>query len=160
MADFPEPMLVGSVSLSGYVPRIMAEGVTIAIDRSISANLGNRTSDKAVNIHTITKALSFEELQKDVTTALGYIPAFVTVFGFEVDSDDLDTGTPAIIQSLILDTTTLVTGIDTGKAGTKTFYGCIPTATTAPTILHMKVTTVAATIAEGSVRVTAFYHST
>lgn len=160
MSDFPEPMLAGSLALTGKAPLLLTQGATYPIDGSVSANMGNRTADKALNCHTITKALSVVELQKNVTTALGYVPGNVTVIGFKVDSDDLDTGTPAIIQSLILGSTTLVTGIDTGKAGTIAFYPCIPTAITAPTLLHMKVTTVSATIAAGSVRVTVLYYST
>lgn len=159
MADFPEPMLAGSIAVAGNAPLLLTQGATYPIDGSVSANLGNKTSDKAMCCHTITKALSVVELQKNVTTALGYVPGGVTVIGFKVDSDDLDTGTPAIIQSLILGSTTLVTGIDTGKAGTIKFYACIPTETTEPTLVHMKVTTVAATIAAGDVRITVLYYS-
>jgi len=152
-------MLVGSVALSGKVPTILAQGVTFPISNLVSPNQGNKTADKALNVGYVSHDFTVEELQLNVTTALGYVPAGVTVIAFVVRSADLDSGTPAIIQSLILGSTTMVTGIDTGKAGTVKLYVCTPTALTEATLIHLKVTTAAATAVAGTVSVSALYYS-
>lgn len=98
--------------------------------------------------------------EQDDIVELGYVPAGVTVVGFVVTATDLDTGgSPALVFKLLLGATDLVTLITVGQGGTGSFFGCVPTTTTAPTKVSMKVTTAAATPAAGTLYTTPVYFS-
>lgn len=159
MADFPEPMLAGSLSLAGKIPVILAQGVTFEPSASV-INSGFKVANKSLTAYQYTHVYTIPQLQLNVSTAVGYVPAGVTVVAFSVRSDDLDSGGSALRQSLILGSTSLVTGIANGSDGTNGFYPCVPTAVSVPTALYQKVTTAATTAATGTVNVTAFYYST
>ena len=159
MADFPEPMLAGSLSLAGLAPVVLAQGVTFEPSASV-INSGFKVANKSLTAYQYTHTYTIPQLQLNVSTAVGYVPAGVTVVAFSIRSDDLDSGGSALRQSLVLGSTSLVTEITVGSNGTNGFYPCVPTATTGPTALYQKVTTAATTAATGDVNITAYYYST
>ena len=150
---------LGSIAVTGRATSPLAQGVTFEASTSIR-NSGFKVSNKSVTAWAMSHTYTIAELQKNVSTGVGYVPGGVTVIGFVVTSDDLDSGGTALRQSLVLGSTSLVTGIADGANGTSAFYPCIPTDTTNPTVLYQKVTTAATTAATGAVAVTALYFST
>jgi len=158
MADFPEAMLAGSLSLAGKVPTILAQGVTFPLASTV-ANNAFRVPMRALTAFPMSHTFTVEELQKNVKTAFGWIPAGVTVIGFSVNSADLDSGGTALVQSIYIGTTELVTSVTTGVAGTTGVFACIPTEVDDPTICYMKTTTAATTAAAGAVTITPLYYA-
>lgn len=159
MSDVPRPMLAGSLALSGTVSTILAQGVTFPPPAG-TVNSGYRLPNKGVTAYPLSHTYTVPELQKNVLTAFGYVPAGVLVIGFMVSSADLDSGGSALVQSLFLGSTEVATGVVTGAAGTSAFYACNPpTALTEPTILYQKVTTAATTAAAGAVTIHPIYYN-
>jgi hypothetical protein len=150
---------VGALVVAGKATSPLAQGVTFEPSASV-INSGFKVANKSLTAYQFTHTYTIPELQKNVSTAVGYVPAGVTVVAFSVRSDDLDSGGSALRQSLILGSTSLVTGIATGSNGSNGFYPCVPTAITVPTALYQKVTTAATTAATGDVNITAYYYST
>ena len=66
----------------------------------------------------------------------GYVPAGVTVIGFIVTATVMDTGTVAVVHSVLLGSTALVAGLTNAQAGTSGLYPCVPTTTTAATVVE------------------------
>jgi hypothetical protein len=158
MADVPISPPAGALTLAGTVTVPLAQGVTFPPATS-SINSGFKVPNKGLTTHTMTHTYTVPQLQKNVLTALGYIPAGVTVVGFSIRSDDLDSGGSALVQSLVLGSDTVASGITVGSDGTNGFFPCLPTSVSVPTVLYQKVTTAATTAAAGAVNVTAYYYS-
>ena len=159
MADFPEPMLTGSATATGLAPVVLATGITFPAAWN-TANTGYKNSHKGVTAYNMAHTFTIPELQLDCLTAIGYVPNGVTVIGFIIRSADLDGGSPALVQAVYLGSTSLVAGLTLGQGGTSGIYGCVPTGTTGPTAVYLKVTTAAATAQAGEVNITALYYST
>lgn len=97
--------------------------------------------------------LSYSTTQNELNDVMeaGYIPGNVTVYGFLVKSDDLDTNaTPAVVHKVTLGSTDLVTGITVAQNGGQAVYACTPTTVSAKTLAKVTTTTAAATAAAGS----------
>jgi hypothetical protein len=94
---------------------------------------------------------------------MGYIPAEVTLIGFVMYADDLDTGTVALVTKLTVGTTDVKTGITIGQADAKIthtltqFLAIDPYTTTVETLVTLTVTTAAATAATGTIALTPVY---
>ena len=157
--DYTIEGVVGTLTAAGFVPRLYPEGQTTAAAETTRRCAPRVPLSGAMNALPLTVTLSLYDLVKDCQAGLGFIPGGVTLVGFMVESADLDDGGTAIVQSIVLDATTLVTGITTGRAGTKGIYPCVPTAVTTPTVLYLKTTTAPTTAAVGAVTVTALYYA-
>ena len=104
----------------------------------------------------VTVATTALDEQNDVFE-LGYVPAGVTVHGFIVTATDMDTGSAALVYTLRIGGTDKVTGVTTGQSAGSAVHWCTPTTTTALTVVDAKVTTAAATAAQGTVTVRVLY---
>ena len=160
MADYPRAPSAGALSLTGYAPTVYAGGVTVYEASTSMYHLGRKLSNVGLTSHTMYQSLSAYQIGYNIKVAVGVVPGNVTVVGFLVKSSDMDTGTPALVQSLYLGDTEVATGLTTGQGGTSGFIPCTPTALTAETTCYIKTTTAAATPAAGTVYVTAVYYST
>lgn len=162
MAEIATP--VGAATLAGKVASVRATGITLPVP-SATQNSGFKVANKSLTAYNYSKTYAadggggYPPFALNVKEGIGYIPGGVTVVAFSVRSDDLDSGTPALVQSIYIGDTELVTGITTGQAGTNGFFPCVPTNVTAPTAVYLKTTTVPATAAAGTVNVTAYYYS-
>jgi hypothetical protein len=125
-----------------------------------SQRFGTKLSTNALTANVFTVPYLSTETQLNDVMEVGYIPAGVTVIGFFFASTDLDTGSPAVVQQILLGSTALVSGITCAQGGTADFFTCTPTATTAATLLKIKTTTAAATGAAGTVYLTPLYVNT
>lgn len=147
------------VATSNRSPLVAIPSVTYAPAAS-TERLGFKLSNAGLTGYTLSKVLDVRHLALNVKTGLGYLPPGITVIGFAVKATDMDTGTPAIAQSLFLNTTEVVTSITVAQGGTSSFYVIAPTAITSMTPVYVKTTTVPATAASGTIYVTPFYYST
>lgn len=122
---------------------------------------GIKLSNKAVTAMTFDLALVDADLEENDILEVGYVPAGVTVFGFLITISDLDTDvSPAHVCQVQLGTTALVAGLTTGQGGGSDIYACVPTTTTAATVVRFKTTTAPTAAAEtGTVQITALYYS-
>lgn len=159
MANFPYAPTVGAAAITGYAPVVYAGGVTVFDASSSMYHNQHKLGTRALASHTMYQSISALQLIVNIKVAVGVVPANVTVVGFMVLSSDMDTGTPALVQSLYIGSTVVATGITTGQGGTSAFVPCLPTATTAETPVYINTTTAAATPAAGTVYVTAVYYS-
>lgn len=93
-------------------------------------------------------------------TGVGKVPAASTTLGFFFMTDDLDSGSEALVWSIYIGDTAVATGITNAvaKAGA-TFFPCItgPVTVTTDTIVYLKATTAAATAVAGTANVTPMY---
>jgi len=159
MSDFPFTPSAGAAALTGKAPTVYAGGVTVLEAAASAYRLAHKLSNVGLASHTMTRAFSAYEIAYNIKVAVGVVPDHVTVIGFLVKSTDMDTGTPALVQSIYLGDTEVITGVTTGQGGTSAFYACTPTALTAETQCSLKTTTAAATAVAGTVYVTAIYYS-
>jgi len=153
----------GGPFIWGYAPTVIAGGVTYAPTSTgtrVSSRTGIGAGGGALVGQLYTQAMTVKELALNVKTGLGYLPIGATVIGFIFRATDMDTGgSPALVQSLFLNTTEVVTALAVGKTGTGgTISPITPTAITAETVLYVKTTTAAQTVAAGTVYVTALYY--
>jgi len=159
MANFPYAPTVGAAAITGYAPGVYAGGVTVFEAASSMYHQQHKLSNRGLASHTMYQSITALQLNLNIRVAVGVVPANVTVVGFAIKSSDMDTGTPALVQSIYIGSTVVATGITTGQGGTSAFVPCTPTATTAETTVYINTTTAAATPAAGTVYVTAFYYS-
>lgn len=120
---------------------------------------GIKLSSAALCSMTFDLTLADTDLEENDIQEVGYLPAGVTVIGFVLTVSDLDTdGSPAHVCELQLGTTALVAGITLGQAGGSDIYACVPTTTTAATVVRFKTTTApAAAETTGTVQVKPLY---
>ena len=159
MTDIPRAPTAGALALTGYAPGVYAGGVTVFEATSSMYSKQNKLANTGLASHTMYKALTAQQIIKNIKTAVGVLPAGVTVVGFLVKSSDMDTGTPALVQELYIGATSVASGITTGQGGTSAFVPCTPTTTTDNTTVYINTTTAAATPVAGTVYVTAIYYS-
>jgi len=95
--------------------------------------------------------------EQDDIFELGYLPPGVVVHGFVVTATDLDTGTPALVYKLRVNGVDLVTGITVGQSAGSDVFWCTPTLTAGYEVVDAKVTTAAATAAQGTVTLRVIY---
>ena len=116
----------------------------------------------ALRIHAfdaVTVETTAIDEQNDIFE-IGYLPAGITVHGFIVKATDMDTGSAALVTKIRLNGVDLVTGVTSGQTGvTTTAFYCVPTTTAGYEIVDFKVTTAAATAAQGTVTVRVLYTS-
>jgi len=157
--DYTITGVVGTLSASGLLARLYPEGQTTAASETTRRCAPRAPMAGAMTALPLTVTLSLYDLVGNSQAGLGFVPGGVTLVGFLVESADLDDGGTAVVQSILLDTTTLVSGLTTGRAGTTGIYPCVPTAVTTPTALYLKTTTAPTTAAIGAVTVTALYYA-
>lgn len=115
---------------------------------------------KPLGLTMAGKPVSFEVLSTETETddihVVGYLPAGVTFVGAILKTDDLDSGSEALVFTLLVGTTTF----DTCTVA-QSFAGLLMTGdfitTTAETVLYLKSTTAAATGAAGTVNFMPLY---
>ena len=159
MSDVPRAPTVGALAITTVAPTVWAGGITVVEAPASAYHLGHKLSNRGLASHTMYTALTVQNIILNIKTAVGVVPGNVTVIGFLVKSSDMDTGSPALVQSIYLGDTAVATGVTTGQGGTSAFVPCTPTALTAETTCYLKTTTAAATPAAGTVYVTAVYYS-
>jgi hypothetical protein len=147
------------VALDGKVPTVLAGGHTVFAPEAGTWGKAFQVSSKALTGFTFTRELTTNNLILNIKTAVGYVPPDVTVIGFMVVADDLDSGGSALVQSLYLGSTLVCSGITAGAGGTSAVYAALPTRTTANTPLYVNTTTSATTPAAGTFSVTALYYA-
>jgi hypothetical protein len=106
--------------------------------------------------HNKVEFLSTDTQSNDINTML-YIPANSLVHGVALKTDDLDSGSEALVWSVLLGTTAYTAGttVATSLAG---FFGVgEPILTTGVTAVNLKSTGAAATGAAGTVSISVFY---
>ena len=121
-----------------------------------------RTSRSAgeliAQVHTV--ALRTTDLATNDITGICKVPANSTILGFFFFTDDLDSGSEALVWSILIGTTVVASGITnaTAKAGA-TFFPCAggPQTVTADTVVSLKATTAAATAVAGNAVLTPIY---
>jgi hypothetical protein len=121
-------------------------------------NMGEGGGLHVYEIPAVTVATTAIDEQDDIFE-IGYIPAGIRVHGFIVSATDMDThGTAALVYKLRIAGTDVVTGVTIGQsAATDAFYLGSPVTTTALSVVDAKVTTAAATAAQGTVKVRVLY---
>jgi hypothetical protein len=159
MADFPRAPTKGSAAIAGQIPAVYAGGHTVNAPTDSMWRAGIKLPTTGTVGFTMSRALSVTDIIKNIRTAVGVVPANVTVIGFIVKSADLDGGTPALVQSIYLGESVAVTGVTVGQGATAGIFPCVPTRVTADTPIYLNTTTAAATPQAGTVYVTALYHS-
>lgn len=115
---------------------------------------------KPLGLTMAGKPISFElaatDTQTDDVHVVGYLPAGVTFVGAILKTDDLDSGSEALVFTLLVGSTTF----DTCTIA-QSFAGLIMTGdfitTTAETPIYLKATTAAATGAAGTVNFMPLY---
>lgn len=92
-------------------------------------------------------------------TGVCRVPAGATVIGFILQTDDLDSGSEALVFSILIGTTVFKAGITlaVAKAGTFAVGASGHVTVTADTIVSLKATTAAATAVAGTVNLTPVY---
>jgi hypothetical protein len=158
MSDVPVSPSAGAAALTGRAPTVDWQGATWPASELTLRN-AVKLSNAGLAGMLYTKTFTVVELSKSTKAGIGYLPAGVTCVGFVVMSDDLDTGTAALVQSIFIGDTEVATGLTTGQAGTGGIFPCLPTRVDVATPIYFKTTTAAATRAAGSVSVTALYYS-
>lgn len=106
--------------------------------------------------HNKVEFLSTDTQLNDINTML-YIPANSLVHGVALFTDDLDSGSEALVWSVLLGTTAYFTGVTLATSKVGTFQVGEPILTTAQTAVNLKATTAAATGAAGTVSISVFY---
>lgn len=160
MADFPFYPAAAALAVSEVTPTVLAGGHTVFAPEAGTYGQAFQVAQKALTAYTFTRELTLNNLIKNIKTAVGWLPPNVTVVGFIVRPDDLDTGgSPTIVQSLYIGDTVVATGITDAQGGTSTMIACLPTTTTTDTALYVNTTTSADTPAAGTFAVTALYYS-
>jgi hypothetical protein len=104
----------------------------------------------------VTVATTSIDEQDDIFQ-VGYLPPGVVVHGFIVKATDMDTGSAALVTKIRINGVDVVTGVTAGQAAGTTAYYCDPTTTAGYEVVDFKVTTVAATPAQGTVTVRVLY---
>jgi hypothetical protein len=107
--------------------------------------------------HTV--ALRTTDLATNDITGVAKVPANSTTFGFFFFTDDLDSGSEALVWSVLIGTTVVQAGITNATAKAGTFFACTggPITVTADTIVSLKATTAAATAVAGNCILTPVY---
>jgi hypothetical protein len=126
-----------------------------------AANLVAEAPGPGLSIHSfdaITVATTSLDEQDDAVE-FGHLPAGLLVYALIITAADLDSGgSPALVYKAIIGTTDVVTGITTGQsAGTAAHWLATPYTTAAFDKVTLKVTTAAATAAQGAVTVRVLY---
>lgn len=109
--------------------------------------------------HPHTVALRTTDLETNDLTGVAKVPAASTVFGFYLFTDDLDSGSEALVWSILIGTTVVQAGITNAVAKAGTHFACSPgpVTVTADTIVYAKATTAAATGVAGNMTITPVY---
>ena len=104
--------------------------------------------------HTV--ALRTTDLATNDITGVCKVPANSTTFGFFLFTDDLDSGSEALVWSVLVGEVVVAAGITNAVAKAGTFFACTggPLTVTADTIVYMKATTAAATAVAGNAVIT------
>jgi hypothetical protein len=125
-----------------------------------SANVIPAFKGPALHVHSfaaVTVATTSLDEQDDVFE-VGYLPAGLVVHGFIVKATDMDTGgSPALVSKIRINGVDVVTGVTAGQSAGTTAYYCDPTTTAGYEVVDFKVTTAAATAAQGTVTVRVLY---
>lgn len=108
---------------------------------------------------TFTVAVRTTDLETNDITGVGKVPNGATVLGFYFFTDDLDSGSEALVWSVLIGTTVVQAGITNAVAKAGTHFACStgPLAVTADTVINIKSTTAAATGVAGNVKITPIY---
>ncbi len=106
--------------------------------------------------HNKVEFLSTDTQLNDVNV-MGYLPANALVHGIALFTDDLDSGSEALVWSVLLGTTAYFAGVTVATSKAGTFQVGEPILTTAVTAVNLKATTAAATGAAGTVSISVFY---
>lgn len=108
---------------------------------------------------THTVALRTTDLATNDITGVAKVPAAATVLGFYLFTDDLDSGSEALVWSIFIGATAVMTGITNAVAKVGTHFACTtgPLTVTADTIVYAKATTAAATPVAGNMVITPIY---
>jgi len=106
-----------------------------------------------------TVALRTTDLATNDITGVAKVPANSTTFGFFLFTDDLDSGSEALVWSILIGTTVVQAGITNAVAKAGAFFACTggPVTVTADTIVYVKSTTAAATAVAGNMVITPVY---
>jgi hypothetical protein len=133
-----------TVVLVGTAPLLTAKSVGAMVCQTHSVEM--RTSDLAL---------------ADVT-GVAELPIGATLHGFHLKTDDLDTGTVALVWQILVGAVSVKTGIGNDAALIGAYYGVItePVHVTAKTVVYAKATTAAATAAAGTFTITLHYTTT
>lgn len=133
---------------------------------------GETTTDLVVNVPLFTSRTVGEMIAQPATVALRTtdlalnditgvtkVPKAATVLGFFLFTDDLDSGSEALVWSIYVGATAVAAGITNAVAKAGTFVACStgPLAVTADTIVYLKATTAAATAVAGNCVITPVY---
>lgn len=106
------------------------------------------------------KAVSFEvlstETQLNDIHVVGYLPAGVTFCGAILKTDDLDSGSEALVWTLLVGSTAFDTATNAAALAGLIMTGDFIT-TTAETVLYLKATTAANTGAAGTINFMPLY---
>lgn len=129
------------------------------IDLVSSAPLRTSRTAGEMIAQPITVALRTTDLATNDITGVCKVPANSTTFGFFFFTDDLDSGSEALVWSIFIGATAIQTGITNAVAKAGTFFACTggPLTVTADTIIYLKATTAAATAVAGNAIVTPVY---
>lgn len=158
--DYTIAPSLGALTATGVLARLYPQGQTVEPAETSRRYAPKVAMAGAVTATPYSTSIALYDLVDNCLKGAGFVPGGVTVIGFIVKSTDLDTGgSPTVVQSLLLGSTELVTGITTGQGGTYGFYPCTPTATTDPTAVYVKTTTEPDTPATGTMIVTPLYFS-
>lgn len=109
--------------------------------------------------HTHTVALRTTDMALNDVTGICKVPANSTVLGFYLFTDDLDSGSEALVWSVLIGSTVVQAGITNAVAKAGTHFACSPgpVTVTADTIVYIKATTAAATAVAGNIMLTPVY---
>lgn len=109
---------------------------------------------------TVTVPTTAIDEQNDICE-FGYLPAGIKVHAFVVTTTDVDAGgSPALVYKLRVNAVDVVTGCTQGQsAGTTTYWLASPATTAGVEVCDFKVTTGAATAAQGTFQVRVLYTS-
>ena len=119
-----------------------------------------KLSNGALTTMTFDLTIGDTDTEENDILEAGYVPAGVTVIGFIVTVSDLDSSeTPAVVLSVLLGSTAKVAGLTLGQGGGSGLYPCVPTTTTAATVVSLKTTTAPDTAAAGTAQITPIYFS-
>lgn len=120
-----------------------------------------RTSRTAGELiaHPRTVALRTTDLATNDITGVCKVPANSTTYAFQFFTDDLDSGSEALVWSIYIGAVLFKSGITNAvaKAGTFVVGEAGNITVTADTIVYLKATTAAATPVAGNATITPFY---
>ena len=130
------------------------------VDLVSTMPLNTSKSAGALIARPCSVSLRTNDLATNDITGVCKVPANSTTFGFFFQTDDLDSGSEALVWSILIGTTVVAAGITNAvaKAGA-TFFPCTPgpVTVTADTIISLKATTAAATAVAGNANITPMY---